>query len=228
MPTRPASGRGCSTRRCSGSTSPGFTALSERLAERGKLGAEELIVLISRCYSGLIDIAERYGGDVLKFRGDALLLLFDGDGHEERAALAALAMQGFIADGRERRVERRTGASSAWPAGSSPARATSFLLGRHHRELIVCGPSASATLELEDAAESGEILVSRAPRRRCRGFVGEPTRRRVPPAARRERRAELPPPPDERAGRRRPRGARARRRCACRSKTARSRPSTGR
>src|SRR5450755_4517053 len=66
----------------------GFTALSERLAERGKLGAEELIMLISSCYSGLIDIAERYGGDVLKFRGDALLLLFDDAGHEERGALA--------------------------------------------------------------------------------------------------------------------------------------------
>ncbi len=70
----------------------GFTALSERLAERGRLGAEELIVLISRCYSGLIEIAERYDGDVLKFRGDALLLSFAGDRHEERAARAALAM----------------------------------------------------------------------------------------------------------------------------------------
>ena len=35
-----------------------------------------------------------------------------------------------------------------------------FLVGRPHRELIVCGPSASATLGLEDAAESGEVLVS--------------------------------------------------------------------
>ena len=70
----------------------GFTALSERLQEKGKLGAEELITLISRCYSGLIDIAARYGGDVLKFRGDALLMVFEGDGHEDRAARAALAM----------------------------------------------------------------------------------------------------------------------------------------
>src|SRR3954447_14793818 len=75
----------------------GFTALSERLAERGKLGAEELIALISACYSGLIEIGKRFGGDVLKFRGDALLLLFEGDLHEERAARAALAMQAFVA-----------------------------------------------------------------------------------------------------------------------------------
>jgi predicted ATPase/class 3 adenylate cyclase len=137
----------------------GFTALSERLAERGKLGAEELILLISRCYSGLIDIADRYGGDVLKFRGDALLLLYDGDGHEERASLSALAMQAFIA-------EAGSGESSVGPvklgmAGGCVSGACHvFLLGRHHRELVICGPSASATLGLEDAAESGEILVS--------------------------------------------------------------------
>jgi class 3 adenylate cyclase/tetratricopeptide (TPR) repeat protein len=137
----------------------GFTALSEQLTAKGKLGAEELISLISRCYSGLIETAERYGGDVLKFRGDALLLLFDGERHEERAARAALAMQSYIAsDG--------TGESSVGPVqlrmagGVASGPCHFFLVGAHQRELIVCGPAASATLALEDAAESGEILVS--------------------------------------------------------------------
>ena len=137
----------------------GFTALSERLAERGKLGAEELITLISGCYSGLIEIGKRYGGDVLKFRGDALLLLFDGDGHEKRAARAALAMQAFVAESRASETSvgpLRLGMTAGLVSGSCHF----FLVGHHHRELIVCGPSASATLELEDAAESGEVLVS--------------------------------------------------------------------
>ena len=137
----------------------GFTALSERLAERGRLGAEELIVLISRCYSGLIEIAERYDGDVLKFRGDALLLSFAGDRHEERAARAALAMQVFIS--RAGSAESSVGRVRLGMAGglvSGPCHF--FLLGRHQRELIVCGPAASKTLELEDAASTGEILCS--------------------------------------------------------------------
>src|SRR5437867_6716907 len=71
----------------------GFTALSERLAARGKLGAEELILAISRCYEGLIDVALGQGGVVLKFRGDALLVFFDEAGHEARASAAALEMQ---------------------------------------------------------------------------------------------------------------------------------------
>jgi class 3 adenylate cyclase/tetratricopeptide (TPR) repeat protein len=149
----------------------GFTALSERLQEKGKLGAEELIMLIGRCYSGLIDIAVRYGGDVLKFRGDALLMVFDGAGHEARAARAALAMQRFVAQG------GAAGESSVGPvqlsmcAGLVSGPCHFFLVGRHHRELLVCGPSASLTLELEDAAEKGEVLVSPRTAEALEGFV---------------------------------------------------------
>lgn len=149
----------------------GFTALSERLQERGKLGAEELITLISNCYSGLIDIAQRYGGDVLKFRGDALLIVFEDAGHEARAARAALAMQRFIAEG------GAAGDSSVGPvqlsmcAGLFSGACHFFLLGRHHRELLVCGPSASAALALEDAADTGEVLVSPGTAEALEGFV---------------------------------------------------------
>ena len=96
---------------------------------------------------------------MLKFRGDALLLLFDGELHEERAARAALAMQAFV-------TESGAGESSVGPvqlgmaAGLVSGPCHFFLVGHHHRELIVRGPAASATLELEDAAESGEVLVS--------------------------------------------------------------------
>ena len=137
----------------------GFTALSERLASRGKAGAEELITLISRCYSGLIEIAARHGGDTLKFRGDALLLLFDGDGHEARAAAAAVEMQAFMAGA-------GSASSSIGPVQLAMAGAVStgpthfFLVGSHHKELIVCGPNATSVLELEDAAKQGEILMS--------------------------------------------------------------------
>lgn len=149
----------------------GFTALSERLQEKGKLGAEELITLISRCYGGLIDIAARYGGDVLKFRGDALLMVFDGDGHEARAARAALAMQRFVAAG------GAAGESSVGPvqlsmcSGLVSGPCHFFLVGGRHRELLVCGPSASLTLELEDAAEQGEVLVSARTADALEGFV---------------------------------------------------------
>ena len=57
----------------------GFTALSERLASFGREGAEELTVLLNRCFGGMIDVVDDHRGDVLKFGGDALLILFEGD-----------------------------------------------------------------------------------------------------------------------------------------------------
>ena len=54
----------------------GFTALSERLAVLGKAGAEELTDLLNHCFDGMIAASARYGGDVLKFGGDALLIFY--------------------------------------------------------------------------------------------------------------------------------------------------------
>ncbi|MCW2966080.1 MAG: tetratricopeptide repeat protein [Actinomycetia bacterium] len=151
----------------------GFTALSERLAGKGRFGAEELIVLISRVYSGLIGISTAHGGDVLKFRGDALLMFFDGSGHEERAARAALAMQAFVREHGEQPSSVgpvRLGMSSGVVSGECHF----FLVGACHRELVVCGPAASATLALEDAAATGEVLISaRTAAALPPGFVGE-------------------------------------------------------
>ena len=64
----------------------GFTPLTERLARRGREGAEELSNLLDTVFSQLLMDAEDEGGDLLKWGGDALLLLFDGAHHGRRAA----------------------------------------------------------------------------------------------------------------------------------------------
>jgi class 3 adenylate cyclase len=51
----------------------GFTALSERLAERGPEGVEELTQVLNAYFGQLIDLITAHGGDVVKFSGDALL-----------------------------------------------------------------------------------------------------------------------------------------------------------
>ena len=57
----------------------GFTTLSERLARRGgREGAEHLADAIGDCFERLLGVAYSKGGGLLKFGGDALLLLFNG------------------------------------------------------------------------------------------------------------------------------------------------------
>lgn len=139
----------------------GFTSLSERLQAKGRAGAEELILLISGIFESLIGIAHRHGGDVLKFRGDALLLLFEGPAHERRACHASAQMQWFI---------EQTGETMSSVGAVQLRMATGvysgdchfYLVGSTHRELIVTGPGATETVKLESAAEAGEILVSPA------------------------------------------------------------------
>jgi class 3 adenylate cyclase len=59
----------------------GFTKLSERLAKSGRMGAEELAEAIGSCFARLLAVAYGNGGGLLKFGGDALLLLFTGTDH---------------------------------------------------------------------------------------------------------------------------------------------------
>ena len=139
----------------------GFTSLSERLQARGRAGAEELILLVSGIFEGLIRIAERRGGDVLKFRGDALLILFADDDHEHNASLAAAEMQWLIEQSGET-VSSVGAVRLRMSCGIYSGDCHFFLAGTSHRELVVAGPASSATVELESGAEASEILVSTA------------------------------------------------------------------
>jgi class 3 adenylate cyclase/tetratricopeptide (TPR) repeat protein len=139
----------------------GFTALAERLQAKGRAGAEELVLAISGVFEGLIGIAHRRGGDVLKFRGDALLILFSGDAHAERACRGASEMQWFI----ERTGDTMSSVGEVelrMSTGIYSGTCHFFLVESTHRELVVAGPAATATIRLEDDAGAGEVLVSPA------------------------------------------------------------------
>src|SRR5207253_11041526 len=71
----------------------GFTAMSEKLATEGKAGAEQVTEVMNATFEALLDVAYAYGGGLLKFGGDALLLFFDEEGHEARAARTAFELR---------------------------------------------------------------------------------------------------------------------------------------
>ena len=75
----------------------GFTALSERLAQRGKVGAEQLTDVLNAVFGTMLGLAGARGGSLLKFGGDALFLLFTGDNHAGQASAAAVEMRSALA-----------------------------------------------------------------------------------------------------------------------------------
>src|SRR5215216_1130106 len=54
----------------------GFTLLTERMAEKGPTGVETLARILNEYFGQLIDIIHDYGGDVVKFAGDAIIAVW--------------------------------------------------------------------------------------------------------------------------------------------------------
>ncbi len=52
----------------------GFTRLTERLAEKGPVGVEKLAYILNDYFGQLIDIVHEFGGDAIKFAGDAVIV----------------------------------------------------------------------------------------------------------------------------------------------------------
>ncbi len=139
----------------------GFTTLTERLARRGRIGAEEMSDTLSTTFGALLAVAYEDGAGLVKWGGDAVLLLFEGQDHALRAARAAYRM---------RRTMRQVGRIDT-AAGRVNLRMSVgihsgifhfFLVGdpAQHRELLVSGPAASVTADVEGTAQASEIGLS--------------------------------------------------------------------
>ena len=137
----------------------GFTKMCERLARRGKIGAEEVNDVLDLCFTHLLSIAYEYGGGVIKWGGDAVLLLFTGESHAPRAARAAFGMRDALR--RFRHFQTSAGfVSLRMSVGIHSGDIDFFLIGGLHRELIVAGPAVSRTVLMESTATAGEIVLS--------------------------------------------------------------------
>jgi class 3 adenylate cyclase/tetratricopeptide (TPR) repeat protein len=139
----------------------GFTALTERLARRGKIGAELMRDTLDGVFTALLDEAYDWGAGLLKWGGDALLLLFDGPGHAPRAARAAWEMQRTIERVGRLRVSGGT-VTLRMSIGIATGKLDFFVAGSVHRELLITGPGATETVTIEATADAGEIGISHA------------------------------------------------------------------
>jgi class 3 adenylate cyclase/tetratricopeptide (TPR) repeat protein len=139
----------------------GFTALTERLARKGKIGAELMRDTLDGVFTALLDEAYDWGAGLLKWGGDALLLFFDGPLHAERAARAAWEMQRTIERVGRLRVSGGT-VELRMSIGISTGAFDFFTVGSVHRELLIAGPKATETVTIEAIADAGEIGLSRS------------------------------------------------------------------
>lgn len=139
----------------------GFTNLSEKLSRRGRIGAEELTSVLDFVFGSMLEIAYSYGGSLLKFGGDALLLMFTDDegGHAMNAVSAAVEMRAAL----RRAVDYQTSVGRLrlrMSVGIHSGTIHLFRAGDSHQELVIAGPGGTTTTAMEQTAEAGEIVIS--------------------------------------------------------------------
>jgi len=144
----------------------GFTPLTERFSqETGREGAEEITRIVNQILKAVNGIAVRYGGDLLKFAGDAALSFYQGEGHAARACRAAWEMQQAMGE---------QFACVETSLGEFPLRVSIGLgsgdvflvsLGTpDNAEYAVMGPALAAMGHAEHLAQAGQVFVDHTTR----------------------------------------------------------------
>ena len=146
----------------------GFTAMSEKLAGMGRIGGERLAEIINRCFNPLLEIVFAWGGDVIKFGGDAFLVLFRGDDKSERALCCTVDLIDWISE--NGKIETPAGAFNLGiHAGISEGSIFSFIVGKTRKDHLFCGKTVENAYAAADVADLGQIALTREAAKNLKG-----------------------------------------------------------
>lgn len=142
----------------------GFTAFTERLAARGPAGAEELTAILNNHFGQLIKLLQEFGGDVVKFAGDALIALWTCGSEAElddaimRASTCALEIQHLLARGSS------VGLYLAMRLAIGAGNLTSALVGNAgaRPELLLAGEALEQIAPFASLVRPGDVALSHA------------------------------------------------------------------
>ncbi|MBN1485607.1 MAG: tetratricopeptide repeat protein [Chloroflexia bacterium] len=144
----------------------GFSPLTESLAHQSAEGPEELTRLLNAYFGRIISLIEAEGGEVVKFGGDAVMVVFPARdeplGQAGRRALqAAEAMQAAMADFAT--LDSSVGqVSLEMKIGIAAGEVLAMQVGgvHGHWEYVIAGDPLRQVAEAEGRAGRGEIVLS--------------------------------------------------------------------
>jgi class 3 adenylate cyclase/tetratricopeptide (TPR) repeat protein len=151
----------------------GFTTISERLrrSRLGREGAEVVTTTVNRGFTALMSIAQHHGGDLLKFGGDALLFLFEGEGHATRGCQAAAEMQAAIAAGAAQAAPAEQRFSLNIAIGLATGSLFTATLGTPDcLEFALLGQALERVSRAQSLAEGGQVVLDEETCRAVEGF----------------------------------------------------------
>jgi class 3 adenylate cyclase len=138
----------------------GFTAMSEKLAGMGRVGGEKLAEIINDCFNPLLEIVFAWGGDVIKFGGDAILVLFEGDDKTGTALNCASELIRWVRE--HGKIKSPAGDFNLGiHAGISEGIIYSLIIGRIRKDHLFCGETVERAYAAADLADLGQIVLTR-------------------------------------------------------------------
>ncbi len=143
----------------------GFTPLMEVNAASGQQGAVELLQLLNRYFSAMIEIISKSGGDLLEFTGDAILVQFLASkqgGDPAQAVRAGLRMQRAMAHFRD--IDTPQGHFSLeMRVGIHSGRFLAADIGTPERMVhVLLGQTVQQAKRAEGRGTVGRVCVTRA------------------------------------------------------------------
>ncbi|KAG7397592.1 Adenylate cyclase type 10 [Phytophthora boehmeriae] len=145
----------------------GFTAMTESLAARGPVGAEDLAKHLNSYFEQLLRLVSSAGGDVFKFAGDAMLIFWPESKEDtmdsllRRALQCALRIQSHLHE-----AELARGVVLSVKVGVGIGEATIAHLGGESDgattriEYVAVGPALEQAFSAEHQAEAGDVICS--------------------------------------------------------------------
>lgn len=144
----------------------GFTPLTESLSQKGSEGSEELTRLLNSYFHRMVDLLEAEGGEIAKFSGDALTVLFPAEDEPlawatRRAYQAAVAMQAAM-DAFSAMPTSVGMATLGMKIGIGAGDVITLQVGGvlNRWEYVVAGDPLRQVAAAESQANRGEIILS--------------------------------------------------------------------
>lgn len=155
----------------------GFTPLSEKLAKKGREGAEQVTALVNGFFSQVLGEVRRQGGVIAKFGGDAFNAFFVREASHsweevaQRALHSAFALQALVVNYQHLRLsaeESGTGREEVFrlyaKVGLGAGAILAFGVGdpMQHCDFLFAGTPFNGAAEAEHHANPGDIIAHQA------------------------------------------------------------------
>lgn len=152
----------------------GFTALTEQFAARGPSGAEDISAVLNNFYGQWINIIKGYGGDIIKFAGDGLLVIWQYQNLEKATLLAAQTALEARKELENFRVGERT-LSTRIALGAGQITLTGLGGVFNRWEMVITGDALDQIVKAQPNLQPGQIVVSAEAWKNLKGHgVGVP------------------------------------------------------